>query len=88
MDRCFRWRGQADLRVDIYFVINRDGSISEVDILEPSRSIAFDIAALGAAECAGSQNRLGPLPEGLAFDRLPVRFYFEPRSGRDSDSEE
>jgi outer membrane biosynthesis protein TonB len=82
MERCFRWRGQEDLRATVYFVINQDGSVSEVDILESSRSIRFDIEAMGAAECAGSQDRLGPLPEALPFDRLPVRFYFEPRSAR------
>ena len=84
MDRCFRWRGEPDLRVDIYFVIDRDGSVSEVELLRPSRSIAFDIAAMGAAECAGSRNRLGPLPDALLFERLPVVFYFE-GSGRDLD---
>lgn len=88
MGRCFRWRGADDLRVRVYFVINRDGSVSDVDILEPSRSIAFDIEAMGAAECAGRPGRLGPLPDALPFDRFPVVFYFEPRSGRGADSEE
>ena len=88
MQRCFRWRGQDDLRARVYFVINQDGSVSEVDILESSRNISFDIEAMGAAECAGSRDRLGPLPEALPFDRLPVVFYFEPRSGRGDDSEE
>jgi hypothetical protein len=88
MQRCFRWRGEEDLRATVYFVIDRDGSVSEVDILESSRSIAFDIEAMGAAECAGSRNRLGPLPEALPFDRLPIRFYFEPRAGRGLGPEE
>ena len=88
MQRCFRWRGEADLRATVYFVIDRDGSVSEVDVLEASRSIAFDIEAMGAAECAGSRNRLGPLPEALPFDRLPIVFYFEPRAGRGVDPEE
>ena len=88
MERCFRWRGEDDFRARVYFVIDRDGSVSEVDILEPSRSIAFDIEAMGAAECAGSRGRLGPLPEALPFDRLPVVFYFEPRIGRGADSKE
>ena len=88
MRRCFRWRGEADLRATVYFVINRDGSVSEVDILESSRSIAFDIEAMGAAECAGSRDRLGPLPEDLPFDRLPVRFEIDPRAGRGFDFEE
>ncbi len=87
MQRCFRWRGEEDLRAKVYFVINRDGSVSEVDILESSRSIAFDIEAMGAAECAGDRGRLGPLPEALPFDRLPVSFTFSPRARRDSDSE-
>ena len=88
MQRCFRWRGEEDLRAAVYFVINRDGSVSEVDIRESSRSIAFDIEAMGAAECAGSRNRLGPLPEALPFDQLPIVFYFEPRAGRRLDLEE
>ncbi len=88
MQRCFRWRGEEDLRAKVYFVINRDGSVSEVDIVESSRSIAFDIEAMGAAECAGSRDRLGPLPEALPFDRLPVNFTFTPRARRGSDSEE
>ena len=87
IQRCFRWRGEEDLRAKVYFVINRDGSVSEVDILESSRRIAFDIEAMGAAECAGDRGRLGPLPEALPFDRLPVSFTFSPRARRGSDSE-
>lgn len=83
MARCFRWRGNENLRARIYFVINSDGSVSDVEILESSGSIAFDIESMGAAECAGRPNRLGPLPEELLYDRLPVQYYFEPRSGRD-----
>ena len=75
------------MRAKVYFVINRDGSVSEVDIVESSRSIAFDIEAMGAAECAGSRGRLGPLPEALPFDRLPVNFTFTPRARPGSDSE-
>jgi outer membrane biosynthesis protein TonB len=87
MQRCFRWRGEEDLRATVYFVIDRDGSVAEVDILESSRSIAFDIEAMGAAECAGSRDRLGSLPEALPFDRLPILFKFDPRSGRGSRDE-
>ena len=82
MQRCFRWRGDENLRATVYFVIDRDGSVADVDILESSRSIAFDIEAMGAAECAGSRDRLGPLPEDLPFDRLPILFKFDPQSGR------
>ena len=50
MQRCFRWRGDEDLRATVYFVIDQDGSVANVDILESSGSIAFDIEAMGAAE--------------------------------------
>ena len=88
MQRCFRWRREEAYRAKVYFVINRDGSVSGVDILESSRNIAFDIEAMGAAECAGSRDRLGPLPDDLPFDQLPVVFTFDPRSRRGADSEE
>mgnify|MGYP001162400768 CR=1 FL=1 len=88
MQRCFRWRGEDNLRARVYFVINRDGSVSEIDILESSRNIRFNIEAMGAAECVGSRGRLGPLPEALPFDQLPIVFYFEPRSGQGFDDDE
>jgi len=80
MRRCFQWRGDSDLLVRIYFVINRDGSVSQVDVLEPSRSIAFDIQVMGAAECAGRPGGLGPLPEELHYDRFGVVFWIEHRT--------
>ncbi len=86
MQRCFQWRGEVGLRATVYFVINRDGSVSDVDILEQSTSIGFDIEAMGAAECAGTNDRLGPLPEDLPFDQLPIVFKIDPRPVRDSDS--
>ncbi|RMH18302.1 MAG: hypothetical protein D6701_06565, partial [Gemmatimonadetes bacterium] len=79
IDRCFRWTGSPDLRAEIYFVINRDGTVSDVDIIESSGNFRFDIAAAGAAECAGQNGRLGPLPAELPFDRFEIRFKFEPR---------
>jgi len=88
MNRCFRWRGPEDLAAKVSFVINRDGTVSDVDIMESSRSIAFDIEAMGAAECAGSRNRLGPLPEDLPFDQLRVSFGFDPQSSRSFDDQE
>lgn len=78
IDRCFRWRGSSDLRVTVRFVINRDGTVSDQDIVESSGSFSFDIDALGAIECAGSRNRLGPLPKDFRADRLDVVFKFDP----------
>lgn len=85
MQRCFRWRGQEGLRATIYFVIGRDGTVSGIDILESSRNVRFDIEAMGAAECAGSRDRLGPLPDALPFDRLPIVFKIDPRAGRSAE---
>jgi hypothetical protein len=82
MQRCFRWRGSDGLRSIIYFVINRDGTVSDIDVLESSNNMPFDIEAMGAAECAGSRGRLGPLPENLPFDMIPVVFKFDPKNGR------
>lgn len=81
MRRCFRWRGSRDLRATIYFVINRDGSVSDIDVLEASGSAPFDIEAMGAAECAGSRGRLGPLPEEWPLDRFRVKFIIAPQGG-------
>lgn len=78
IDRCFRWQGSSDLRVTVRFVINRDGTVSGQDIVESSGSFSFDIDALGAIECAGSKNRLGPLPKDFRADRLDVVFKFDP----------
>ena len=81
MDRCFQtWRGGGNWRATIYFVINRDGSVSGVDIPEPSGNIAFDVQVMGAAECAGRPGKLGPLPEDLPYDQFGVVFWFEGRS--------
>lgn len=78
IDRCFRWQGSSDLRATVYFVINRDGTVSDMDVVEGSGSFSFDIDAIGAVECAGSRNRFGPLPDELTFDRLPILFKFDP----------
>ncbi|GMR13290.1 MAG: hypothetical protein BMS9Abin29_1495 [Gemmatimonadota bacterium] len=78
IDRCFRWQGAGDLRVTVRFVINRDGTVSDQEIVEGSGSFSFDIDALGAIECAGSKNRLGPLPEDFRAERLDVVFKFDP----------
>jgi len=88
IQRCFRWRGTEELRASIYFVINRDGSVSNVDVVESSRNTPFDIEAMGAAECAGTRDRLGPLPETLQFDQLPIVFKFDPKRGGQEESTE
>ena len=43
---------------------------------------------MGAAECAGTRDRLGPLPETLQFDQLPIVFKFDPKRGGQEESTE
>jgi TonB family protein len=77
MDRCFRWRQGGRWEAVVTFVIRSDGTISDLDLVQGSGNMAFDTQALGAVECAG-QGRLGPLPDELPYDQLPVQFRFSP----------
>lgn len=77
--RCFRaptGRHSATLR----FVIHRDGTVSEIEKVESTGSLAFDVLAIEAVECAGN-GRFGPLPDDFAWDVLPIEFFFAPRGG-------
>lgn len=85
INRCFRWRGDQDLTATLRFYINRDGTVSDISVVEPSGSLEFDFEAMGAVECAGSGDRMGPLPEDLPFDRLPIQFTFRPAGGSGPD---
>lgn len=76
--RYFRWRGATDLEAEISFVIERDGSVSDIDFVRRSGNFAFDLEAMGAVESAGANRAFGPLPEGYPADRMPVSFYFSP----------
>lgn len=77
MRRCFRPPQGSNRRATIQFNIARDGSVSAIQVIETSGDFAFDLIAMGAAECAGN-GRLGPLPEGMPYDWLPIRFKLDP----------
>jgi outer membrane biosynthesis protein TonB len=79
---CLRWTQGGRWTTVLQFTINRDGSIPPRSIRRqsPSGNVEFDMAAIGAVECAG-RGRLGPLPEDLPFDELPIQFTFQPRGG-------
>jgi len=81
IERCFRWQGSGRLEVLVTFRIHRDGTTADMEVATPSGNHAFDIDALGAVECAGLNNRLGPLPEDYPFSMLPVRFTITSRVG-------
>jgi hypothetical protein len=78
ISRFFRWNGSPDLRAEAYFVINRDGSVSDIQVTRSSGSVAFDLTVRGAIEGAGNRRVFGRLPRGFQGDRLPVSFYFQP----------
>ncbi|MDH5759776.1 MAG: TonB C-terminal domain-containing protein [Gemmatimonadota bacterium] len=80
IQRCFRWRQEGSWETTVYFVINRDGSVVDLDFVKRSGNSAFDFEAMAAVECAG-QGRLGPLPDELPWDRLPIQFNFRPSGG-------
>ncbi len=78
ISRFFRWNGSPDLRAEAYFVINRDGSVSDIQVTKSSGSFQFDLTVRGAIEAAGSRKAFGALPRGFEGDRLPISFYFQP----------
>lgn len=80
IQRCFRWQGAGSWETTVTFVIRRDGTVADLDFVKRSGNASFDFEALGAVDCAG-KGRLGPLPEDLPFDVLPVQFNFRPQGG-------
>jgi outer membrane biosynthesis protein TonB len=76
-----RWQrpgGRAALQAEVFFLIHRDGSVSNLSFVKRSGNFAFDVEAQGAIEAAGAGGGFGPLPEGYANDVLPVSFFFDP----------
>lgn len=80
IQRCFRWQGQGSWETTVYFVIKRDGTVSDLDFVKRSGNPTFDFEAMGSVDCAG-KGRFGPLPEDLPWDLLPIQFTFRPQGG-------
>lgn len=78
ISRFFRWNGSPDLRAEAYFVINRDGSVGDIQLTRSSGNMGFDLTVRGAIESAGQRKAFGRLPKGFEGDRLPISFYFQP----------
>lgn len=77
------WRpptGNRNLRAEIVFVIERDGSVSDMEWLRRSGDLSFDLEARGAVEAVGQKRAFGPLPDGYVRDQLRVSFFFDPAS--------
>jgi hypothetical protein len=75
------WRppaGGRHLRAEVVFVISRDGSVDEIEMLTRSGEMSFDLEARGAIEAAGRARAFGPLPDAWPRDRLRISFFFDP----------
>jgi len=67
------------LRAEVTFLIQRDGSVTNVRFVQSSGNYSFDVEARGAVEKAARDRAFGPLPAGFSDDVLPVIFSFDPR---------
>ena len=71
--------GNAALTAEVAFLIHRDGTVSDFRFQKRSGSYAFDLAAQGAIDAAGTARAFGSLPSAYPNDVLPVIFTFDPR---------
>ena len=79
INRYFRSPGSgAAGNADIYFQINRDGSIADLRLVSSTGGAGFRLAVLEAVEQAGINRAFGPLPQAYGADQLPVSFFFRP----------
>jgi colicin import membrane protein len=65
---------QNPLRAVVHFIIRRDGSLTNIELEQPSGHAALDRSALRAVQ---DSNPLPPLPYQYGKDSLGVHFYFE-----------
>lgn len=75
------WRppaGGRHLRAEVVFVIEKDGSVSDIEMLSKSGDMSFDLEARGAIEAAGRAQAFGSLPAAWPRDRLRISFFFDP----------
>lgn len=70
--------GSVTDEAEVRFWINRDGSVSDIEVIRSTGSFRFRAAAMEAVEQAGNRKAFGPLPRAYRADRLPVSFYFRP----------
>lgn len=77
--RCFRPPDTGLRDVVVRFLVQRDGSTTDIAIMTSSGSFSFDTAAEEAIECAGQAGRLGPLPDEYRYPVLPINYTISPR---------
>ena len=77
--RCFRPPDTGLRDVVVRFLVQRDGTTTDIGIMSSSGSFSFDMAAEEAIECAGQPGRLGPLPDEYRYPVLPINYTISPR---------
>lgn len=77
----FKPSTRGALRAEVFFIINRDGSVppSSIRLVTRSGVYSFDAEAQGAVESAANSRSFGALPSGFTEAALPVTFRFDPR---------
>ena len=77
----FRPDQRGALHAEVFFLIQRDGTVpnSSIRLVTRSGVYSFDAEAQGAVEAAANLRAFGPLPAGYPNDALPVTFRFDPR---------
>lgn len=71
--------GNVALKAEVFFLVHRNGTISNLRFVNRSGNFTFDLEAQGAIEAAATASAFGALPEGYANDVLPVSFFFDPQ---------
>jgi periplasmic protein TonB len=77
----FKPDARGALHAEVFFLINRDGSVplSSIRLVTRSGVYSFDADAQGAVEAAANAKAFGALPSGFTEESLPVTFRFDPR---------
>ncbi len=78
INRYFRHPGGSGGEADVFFLINRDGSVANLQLRSSTGGAGFRLAVLEAVEQAGLNRAFGPLPSAYGADQLPVSFFFRP----------
>ncbi len=67
----------AALVAEVKFLIRRDGSVGDIEVVKSSGNRLFDLEARGTIESVGSSRLFQPLPAGWPDDVLVVYFTFD-----------
>ncbi|MCC6242876.1 MAG: TonB family protein [Gemmatimonadaceae bacterium] len=65
------------LLTEVKFLIRRDGTVIDTEIVKSSRNRIFDLEAMATVEAVGQAKSFGPLPAGWNDDVLVVYFTFD-----------